>query len=73
MVSSEAYVAPGCWSYVRLEGLGHWIPRDAPQQLNELLLGFLGSSGAAAAAGGGVGSSDSSSRGEGSKLLQSRL
>lgn len=41
MTGSAAYVAEGCWQYVRLEGVGHWIPRDAAQQLNELLLAFL--------------------------------
>ncbi|WIA18609.1 hypothetical protein OEZ85_003315 [Tetradesmus obliquus] len=41
MTESAAYVAAGCWRYVRLEGVGHWIPRDAAQQLNELLLAFL--------------------------------
>jgi pimeloyl-ACP methyl ester carboxylesterase len=41
MTDSAAYVAPGCWRYVRLDGVGHWIPRDAAQQLNELLLAFL--------------------------------
>jgi pimeloyl-ACP methyl ester carboxylesterase len=42
MAASGAFVAPGRWRYVRLEGPGHWIPRDAPAQLSELLLGFLG-------------------------------
>jgi pimeloyl-ACP methyl ester carboxylesterase len=42
MTQSADYVAPGCWQYVRLDGVGHWIPRDAPQQLNHLLLRFLG-------------------------------
>lgn len=49
MLASRAYVAPGCWRYRRIdEGdggvggrVGHWIPRDAPEQLNRLLLQFL--------------------------------
>jgi pimeloyl-ACP methyl ester carboxylesterase len=41
MCASSAYVAPGCWQYERIEGVGHWIARDAPQQLNKLLLSFL--------------------------------
>eukprot|EP00882_Tetradesmus_deserticola_P008883 GHRQ01009372.1.p3 GENE.GHRQ01009372.1~~GHRQ01009372.1.p3 ORF type:complete len:162 (+),score=50.76 GHRQ01009372.1:1145-1630(+) len=41
MTQSARYVAPGCWQYQRLEGVGHWIPRDAPRQLNELLLSFF--------------------------------
>lgn len=42
MTESARYVAAGQWQYVRLEGVGHWIARDAPQQLNRLLLDFLG-------------------------------
>jgi pimeloyl-ACP methyl ester carboxylesterase len=41
MCASSSYVAPGCWQYKRVEGVGHWIARDAPQQLNKLLLDFL--------------------------------
>jgi pimeloyl-ACP methyl ester carboxylesterase len=43
MLASSRYVAPGLWQYARLEGVGHWMARDAPQQLNKLLLDFLGS------------------------------
>lgn len=43
MLASSGYVAPGLWQYARLEGVGHWMARDSPQQLNKLLLGFLGS------------------------------
>jgi len=32
----------GKWRYERIEGAGHWIPRDAPEELNRLLLDFLG-------------------------------
>lgn len=42
MLASSRYVAPGLWQYARLEGVGHWMARDAPQQLNKLLLDFLG-------------------------------
>lgn len=42
MKESGGYVVPGKWRYERLEGCGHWIPRDAPQALNSLLLEFLG-------------------------------
>ncbi len=31
----------GPWHYERLEGVGHWIPSGAPDQLNQLLLDFL--------------------------------
>ncbi|KAF6255606.1 putative hydrolase or acyltransferase of alpha/beta superfamily [Scenedesmus sp. NREL 46B-D3] len=41
MTQSARYVAPGCWQYLKLDSVGHWIPRDAPQQLNKLLLSFL--------------------------------
>jgi pimeloyl-ACP methyl ester carboxylesterase len=41
MKVSGRWVAPGRWRYERLAGAGHWIPRDAPEQLNELLASFL--------------------------------
>lgn len=31
----------GPWRYERLDGIGHWIPTQAPDRLNELLLEFL--------------------------------
>jgi pimeloyl-ACP methyl ester carboxylesterase len=31
----------GSWRYERIDGASHWIPVDAPQRLNELLLGFF--------------------------------
>jgi pimeloyl-ACP methyl ester carboxylesterase len=37
---SGQFVA-GSWRYERLEGASHWIPLDAPERLNELLLDFL--------------------------------
>ncbi len=41
MLASEQYVAPGLWQYRRLDG-GHWVPRDAPTALSQVLLDFLG-------------------------------
>ncbi|KAK9815769.1 hypothetical protein WJX72_009202 [[Myrmecia] bisecta] len=41
MVASRRYVAPGKWQYARVENAGHWIPREAPKQVNKLLLDFL--------------------------------
>jgi pimeloyl-ACP methyl ester carboxylesterase len=40
MVRSASKVT-GPWRYERLEGVGHFIPLDAPEQLNKLLLDFL--------------------------------
>jgi pimeloyl-ACP methyl ester carboxylesterase len=40
MTDSEASVE-GPWRYERIEGAGHWIPLDAPERLNDLLLDFL--------------------------------
>jgi pimeloyl-ACP methyl ester carboxylesterase len=40
MTGSARYVT-GPWRYERLEGVGHWIPLDAPDALNALLLDFL--------------------------------
>ncbi|MFI5395411.1 MAG: alpha/beta fold hydrolase [Candidatus Binatia bacterium] len=37
--SAEHVLGP--WRYERIEGAGHWIPVDAPEQLNRLLLEFL--------------------------------
>lgn len=34
----------GQWRYERLEGVGHWIPVEAPDRLSELLVEFLGES-----------------------------
>ena len=31
----------GPWRYERLEGPGHWMQLDAPDQVNALLLDFL--------------------------------
>lgn len=35
------YVEPDRWQYRRIQHAGHWIPRDAPDALNALLLDFL--------------------------------
>lgn len=40
ITGSAAHVT-GPWRYERIEGAGHWIPLEAPDRLNELLLDFL--------------------------------
>ena len=40
MVNSATKVTGG-WRYERLEGVGHFVPLDAPVKLNKLLLDFL--------------------------------
>jgi pimeloyl-ACP methyl ester carboxylesterase len=40
MVASGELVA-GAWRYERIEGASHWMQVDAPECVNELLLGFL--------------------------------
>jgi len=40
MTSSAAHV-DGPWRYERLEGLGHWLPLEAPEVIDALLLDFL--------------------------------
>jgi pimeloyl-ACP methyl ester carboxylesterase len=40
MTDSAQNVA-GPWRYERLEGAGHWLQLDAPEQVNALLLDFL--------------------------------
>jgi pimeloyl-ACP methyl ester carboxylesterase len=37
---SERFVS-GPWRYERIEGASHWVPLDAPDRLNQLLLDFL--------------------------------
>lgn len=44
MRRSEEHVT-GPWRYERIEGASHWMQLDAPERVNELLLGFLGSDG----------------------------
>jgi pimeloyl-ACP methyl ester carboxylesterase len=41
MTRSERYVT-GPWRYERIEAVDHWVPVHAPEQLNRLLLEFLG-------------------------------
>lgn len=41
MTVSARYVAPGRWRYHCIKGAGHWLQRDCPARLNELLLDFL--------------------------------
>lgn len=40
MLASESHVT-GEWRYERLEGVGHWVPLEAAERLNELLLDFF--------------------------------
>jgi pimeloyl-ACP methyl ester carboxylesterase len=40
MTGSADYLA-GPWRYERLDGPGHWMQLDAPDQVNALLLDFL--------------------------------
>ena len=41
MTESEKYVA-GPWRYERIDAPSHWIPLHAPDEVNSLLLDFLG-------------------------------
>jgi pimeloyl-ACP methyl ester carboxylesterase len=41
MTGSAAYVE-GPWRYERIDGAAHWMQLDAPDELNRLLLDFLG-------------------------------
>jgi pimeloyl-ACP methyl ester carboxylesterase len=40
MTGTASYVT-GSWRYERIEGAGHWMQLDAPEELNRLLLDFL--------------------------------
>ncbi|HXW34994.1 MAG TPA: alpha/beta fold hydrolase [Acidimicrobiales bacterium] len=40
MADSREYVS-GSWRYERMEGPGHWLQLEAPEDLNRLLLDFL--------------------------------
>jgi len=40
MIRSGEHVN-GPWRYERIEGASHWLQLDAPERVNELLLGFL--------------------------------
>ena len=44
-MKNSANFVEGGWRYERVEGAGHWIPLDAPDRLNELLVPFLKSCG----------------------------
>jgi pimeloyl-ACP methyl ester carboxylesterase len=41
MTGSADYVT-GPWRYERLQGIDHWVPVHAPDQLSQLLVEFLG-------------------------------
>jgi pimeloyl-ACP methyl ester carboxylesterase len=41
MIASERYVN-GPWRYARIEGANHWLQLDAANQLNALLIDYLG-------------------------------
>jgi pimeloyl-ACP methyl ester carboxylesterase len=41
MTGSQAYIE-GSWRYERIEDAGHWLQLDTPDEVNELLLDFLG-------------------------------
>jgi pimeloyl-ACP methyl ester carboxylesterase len=41
MKMSDRFVK-GPWRYEQIEGVSHWIPLDAPDQLNQLLIEWLG-------------------------------
>lgn len=40
-MTSSAENATGPWRYERIDDASHWMPVDAPERLNELLLDFL--------------------------------
>lgn len=41
MLASAQLVAEACWQYERLNGVGHWLPTEAADTVNRLLLAFL--------------------------------
>ena len=41
LMKRSAEHVTGPWQYARIEGASHWMQLDAPQRVNELLLGFL--------------------------------
>lgn len=43
MQASQRHVT-GSWRYVRVDGASHWIPLDAPETLNKLLVEFVSGS-----------------------------
>jgi pimeloyl-ACP methyl ester carboxylesterase len=40
-MTSSSSLVEGEWRYERIDGCGHWIPVEAPDALNRLLLDFL--------------------------------
>jgi pimeloyl-ACP methyl ester carboxylesterase len=43
MLASRRHVT-GPWSYARVDGASHWVPLDAPETLNKLLVEFVNGS-----------------------------
>jgi pimeloyl-ACP methyl ester carboxylesterase len=41
MLASRDVVADGRWCYKRVEGAGHWMMRDAPDAVNQVLAEFV--------------------------------
>jgi pimeloyl-ACP methyl ester carboxylesterase len=40
-VKKSAAFVQGRWRYEEIPGASHWVPLDAPERLNELLLDWL--------------------------------
>ena len=40
-MTGTAEYAADTWRYARLDGVGHWMQLEAPEQVNALLLEFL--------------------------------
>jgi pimeloyl-ACP methyl ester carboxylesterase len=40
-MQASAHYVTGLWRYVRIKGVSHWIPLDAPDTLNKLLVEFV--------------------------------
>jgi pimeloyl-ACP methyl ester carboxylesterase len=40
MINSATFCTAG-WRYERIDGVGHWLPLEAPERLNPLLLDYL--------------------------------
>ena len=45
MLSGSAKFCAGGFRYERIEGCGHWVPIEAADRLNPLLVDFLAGSG----------------------------
>jgi pimeloyl-ACP methyl ester carboxylesterase len=50
-MTGSARFVDGPWRYERIEGVGHWVPVEAPQELSDLLVDFLRPGGGAASPG----------------------